>query len=251
MKYAVADILDVCVEAGRTMLENGAETYRVEDTVYRIAKNYELKYVNVFVVPTALIITVQGDDEQDYTELFRMIDRQTNLQKVAEVNDLSRQLSHTLFSPEEMRKKLYHIAHSPRNFHSWQRGFAMAIACSFFSILFGGSYVDMLPAFIAGGLGHFLYEVVNRATNISFFAEMLASFFIGWLAVLFVAVGLGQSMDIIIIASVMSLVPGMAITNSLRDLMAGHLLAGVSLIAKALLTASAIGIGIAMVLTFL
>jgi uncharacterized membrane protein YjjP (DUF1212 family) len=43
----------------------------------------------------------------------------------------------------------------------------------------------------------------------------------------------------------------MAITNSLRDLMAGHLLAGVSLVAKALLTASAIGIGIAMVLTFL
>jgi uncharacterized membrane protein YjjP (DUF1212 family) len=250
-EYAVADILDVCVEAGRIMLENGAETYRVEDTVYRIAKSYHLPYVNVFVVPTALIITVQGSDGQDHTELYRMIDRQTDLQKVAAVNDLSRHLSNTLLSPVYAKEKLREIATETRNFTRWQRNLAIAIACGFFPLLFGGSRFEMLPAFIAGGLGHLLFDAVNRATNVSFFAEMIASFFIGWCSVLFVSLGLGTDVNTIIIASVMSLVPGMAITNSLRDLMAGHLLAGVSLVAKALLTASAIGIGIAMVLTFL
>lgn len=249
--YAVPDILDVCVEAGRMMLENGAETYRVEDTVYRIAKSYRLKYVNVFVVPTALIITVQGEDGQDHTELYRMVDRQTDLQKVTRVNELSRQLAKTLLSPHEAKSKLTNIGEEPLNFSRLQRDLAIAIACGFFPLLFGGSRFEMLPAFIAGGLGHLLFDAVNRATNVSFFAEMLASFFIGWCAVLFVSLGLGQDINTIIIASVMSLVPGMAITNSLRDLMAGHLLAGVSLVAKALLTASAIGIGIAMVLTFL
>ena len=43
--YPVAKILDAIVEAGRVMLENGAETYRVEDTLYRIAKSYNLKYI--------------------------------------------------------------------------------------------------------------------------------------------------------------------------------------------------------------
>lgn len=250
-EYAVPDILDLCVEAGKIMLENGAETYRVEDTVYRIAKSYQLKYVNVFVVPTALIITVQGEDGQDHTELYRMIDRQTDLQKVTKVNELSRQLTQTILPPKEAKVKLTQIAEESLNFTRFQRDLAIAIACGFFPLLFGGSRFEMLPAFIAGGLGHLLFDAVNRATNVSFFAEMLASFFIGWCAVLFVSLGLGQDINTIIIASVMSLVPGMAITNSLRDLMAGHLLAGVSLVAKALLTASAIGIGIAMVLTFL
>ncbi|GAB2319318.1 threonine/serine exporter family protein [Alkalibacterium sp. s-m-22] len=250
-KYPVADILDVCVEAGRVMLENGAETYRVEDTLYRIAKSYNLVYINVFVVPTALILTVQGEDGQDHTELLRMTDRQTNLEKVSMVNDLSRQLAQRALAPDKVKLKLTNIKNTPRNFSTLQRNLAIAFACGSFPLLFGGTYDDMLPAFIAGGLGHILFEVINDWTNVSFFAEMVASFFIGLLALLFTTSGFGDDVNIIIIGSVMSLVPGMAITNSFRDLMAGHLLAGVAVLAKAFLTAGAIGIGIAMVLTFL
>lgn len=250
-KYPVADILDVCIEAGQVMLENGAETYRVEDTVYRIAKSYHLIYINVFVVPTALILTVQGEDGLDHTELLRMTDRQTNLEKVSMVNDLSRLLAQRALPPAKVKQKLNNIRNTPRNFSEWQANFAIAVACGGFPLLFGGSYYDMLPAFIAGGLGHILFQKVNLLTNVSFFAEMVASFFIGLIAVLLTGLGLGDNVDMIIIGSVMSLVPGMAITNSLRDLMAGHLLAGVAVLAKALLTAGAIGIGIAIVLAFI
>lgn len=250
-KYPVADILDVCIEAGQVMLENGAETYRVEDTVYRIAKSYHLIYINVFVVPTALILTVQGEDGLDHTELLRMTDRQTNLEKVSMVNDLSRLLAQRALPPQKVKKKLMNIRKTPRNFSEWQTNLAIAIACGGFPLLFGGSYYDMLPAFIAGGLGHILFQKVNLLTNVSFFAEMVASFFIGMIAVLLTSLDLGDNVDMIIIGSVMSLVPGMAITNSLRDLMAGHLLSGVAVLAKALLTAGAIGIGIAIVLAFI
>lgn len=250
-KYPVADILDICVEAGRVMLENGAETYRVEDTLYRIAKSYNLIYINVFVVPTALILTVQGEDGQDHTELLRMADRQTNLEKVSMVNDLSRQLSRKTLPPSKVRAKLKIIKDTPRNFNRWQRNLAIAFACGGFPLLFGGTYGDMLPSMIAGGLGHLLYEIVNDWTNVSFFAEMVASFFIGLLALLFTTFGLGVDLNVIIIGGVMCLVPGMAITNSFRDLMAGHLLSGVAVLAKAMLTAGAIGIGIATVLTFI
>lgn len=249
--YPVADILDVCVEAGQVMLENGAETYRVEDTLYRIAKSYDLVYINVFVVPTALILTVQGKDKQDHTELLRMTERQTNLEKVSKVNELSRHLTQNLLSPDEVKEKLREIKQMPRNFNQWQRNLAIACACGCFPLLFEGTYEDMLPSFVAGGLGHVLFDIVNRWTNVSFFAEMVAAFFIGLCAVFFTSLGIGNDINTIIIGSVMCLVPGMAITNSFRDLMAGHLLAGVAVVAKALLTAGAIGIGIAMVLTFL
>ncbi|MNJ01474.1 hypothetical protein D3C73_1611210 [compost metagenome] len=56
-------------------------------------------------------------------------------------------------------------------------------------------------------------------------------------------------MDKIIIGSVMPLVPGLLITNAVRDLMAGHLVSGLSKGADAFLTSFAIGTGIGLVLS--
>lgn len=35
-----SQIIEVCLIAGKIMLQNGAETYRVEDTMMRIAASY-------------------------------------------------------------------------------------------------------------------------------------------------------------------------------------------------------------------
>ncbi|WP_150531046.1 threonine/serine exporter family protein, partial [Staphylococcus aureus] len=53
---------------------------------------------------------------------------------------------------------------------------------------------------------------------------------------------------IITIARDMPLVPGILITNDIRDLLAGDLLAGMSRGVEAALTAIAIGAGVAIVL---
>ncbi|WP_027108074.1 threonine/serine exporter family protein [Lacticigenium naphthae] len=249
--FQVADILDVCIAAGRVMLANGAETYRVEDTLQRIAKSYNLHYVNVFVVPTAIILTVQGEDGQDHTELLRMTEQQTNLEKVALVNNLSRQLAVSPYSPEIAKEKIREIEEDSHFFSETQRLIAVSIACGSFSLLFGGVLADFIPATIAGGVGYLVYTKIEKLIHVTFFAEMVASFLIGILALVFTSLQFGQNLDMIIIGGVMGLVPGMAITNSFRDLMAGHLLAGISVAAQAILTASAIGIGIALVLTFL
>lgn len=58
-------------------------------------------------------------------------------------------------------------------------------------------------------------------------------------------------MDQIIIGSVMPLVPGLLLTNAVRDLIAGHFVSGLSKGAEALLTAFAIGSGIAVVFSLL
>lgn len=84
-----------------------------------------------------------------------------------------------------------------------------------------------------------------------FFAEFSASFLIGIVASLLVLAGIGKELDKIIIGSVMPLVPGLLITNAVRDLMAGHLVSGLSRGAEAFLTAFAIGAGIAFVFTIL
>ncbi|MBC6499495.1 threonine/serine exporter family protein [Weissella confusa] len=63
------------------------------------------------------------------------------------------------------------------------------------------------------------------------------------LAWLLVAGHLGTNAENIIVSSVMPLVPGVALTNSLREIMAGHMISGTVRALDALLIAAAIGGG--------
>jgi uncharacterized membrane protein YjjP (DUF1212 family) len=87
-------------------------------------------------------------------------------------------------------------------------------------------------------------------TKIKFVSELTASFVLALCALIGVKLGIGRNLDNILIGAVMPLVPGVAITNSIRDLLAGHLLTGIARGMEAILTASAIGFGIAVVISF-
>lgn len=239
----------VCVEIGRLMLSNGAETYRVEDTIYRVGRSLKVANINVFVVPTAIIVTAEDEHNEEITQLARVTERDTNLEMIARLNQLSRDLSKNNKTPNEIRVLLYRIQLDLNEFKPFLTILLAATATGAFSILYNGTWSDILPSFILGGLATFIFDYISQISNVTFFAELVASFVVGFLAVLSVRLGFGSDPNIIILSSVMSLVPGIAITNGLRDLMAGHLLAGISVLSKALMTAAAIGIGIALVLT--
>ena len=61
--------------------------------------------------------------------------------------------------------------------------------------------------------------------------------------------GLGHNPDFITIGALMILVPGIAFTNAMRDIMAGDLTSGVNKVVEALLIATAIALGTGFVLS--
>ncbi|WP_269217411.1 threonine/serine exporter family protein [Metabacillus sp. B2-18] len=241
------DIIDVCLLAGKIMLRSGAETYRVEDTMMRIAAAYGIKETHSYVTPTGIIFSVSSKTP---TQLVRIVDRSTDLQKVAKVNGVSRQISNGELSVEEAYSHLKEIELDAHAYPIWVQIGAASIASGCFLIMFQGGWTDFLPAVIAGGIGFSSLIYLHRLVEIKFFAEFLASLIIGLLSVLFVTLNIGAELDKVIIGSVMPLVPGLLITNAVRDLMAGHLVSGISKGAEAFLTAFAIGAGVAVVFSF-
>lgn len=95
------------------------------------------------------------------------------------------------------------------------------------------------------------FSFVQKYIQIKFFSEFVASAVVISIAAIFTKLGIAKNQDIITIASVMPLVPGILITNAIRDLLAGELLAGMSRGVEAALTAFAIGAGVAIVLLLL
>ena len=112
------------------------------------------------------------------------------------------------------------------------------------------------PLLISGlhvllGCSILTFSFVQKYIQIKFFSEFVASAVVISIAAIFTKLGIAQNQDIITIASVMPLVPGILITNAIRDLLAGELLAGMSRGVEAALTAFAIGAGVAIVLLLL
>lgn len=246
-KNQTFEIIELVLLAGKIMLRSGAETYRVEDTMTRIAASFGILHSHSYVTPTGIIFSI---DSHNPTKLVRIVDRSTDLQKVEKVNSVSRRISNGELTIGEAFDSLKEIERDPHAYPIWVQIMAASIASGCFLIMFQGGWINFIPALISGGIGFSCLIYVHKLIEIRFFAEFLASFIIGLLAVLFVVLDIGTELDKIIIGSVMPLVPGLLITNAVRDLMAGHLVSGISKGAEAFLTSFAIGAGVAVVFSF-
>lgn len=244
------EVMEACLLAGKIMLQSGAETYRVEDTMTRMAAAFGIRETHSYVTPTGIIFSAEGV-EPTKTKLIRILERSTDLKKVALVNGISRQISSGTLCLEEAICRLKEIEKQNLTFPMWLQVAAASIASGCFLIMFNGNWNDFIYAMFAGGIGYLSFISFHRFVPIKFFSEFLASLIIGLLSLFFIKMGTGHQLDKIVIGSVMPLVPGLLITNAVRDLMAGHLVSGLSKGAEAFLTAFAIGSGIAVVLTFL
>ncbi|MFD1735047.1 threonine/serine exporter family protein [Bacillus salitolerans] len=241
-------VIEVCLLAGKLMLQNGGETYRVEDTMTRIAASNGIKDSHSFVTPTGIIFSMDG---RDPTKFIRIVDRSTDLQKIAIVNNISRKISDGKISIDEAYEELKEVEHANLMYPAWVQILSAAFVSGCFLIMFQGKWFDFFAAFFAGAGGYAGLLYFNKVVQIKFFSEFTASLIIGFLSLFFITIGFGHDLDKIIIGSVMPLVPGVLITNAVRDLMAGHLVSGLSKGAEAFLTAFAIGAGVAVVISLL
>ncbi|MFD2117941.1 threonine/serine exporter family protein [Paenibacillus yanchengensis] len=240
-------ITRLCLLAGKIIMESGGETQRVEDTMMRIAAAYGHTHSHSYVTPTGILFAIDGSTHA--TRLVRISERNNNLTKVALVNDVSRQIAAGKLHADQAYEKMQSIDLERSEYPNWLTTLAAAIASGSFLFLVGGTWTDLLPILMIGGSGFYCFIWLHSYIKIKFFAEFVAALLIGTLAIVTTDYGLATNLDTIIIGSVIPLVPGLNITNAVRDLMAGHLVSGLSKGAESLLTATAIGAGIAAILT--
>src|SRR3954452_3613364 len=197
------EIMEVCLLAGKIMLQSGGETYRVEDTMMRIAAAFGIEKTHSYVTPTGIIFSAEGS-EPTKTKLIRILSRSTDLKKVAMVNSISRKITSGEIYLEEALTLLKELDALDVTFPFMVQVAAASIASGCFMIMFMGEWNDFIPAMISGGLGYLSFIYFHRFVPIKFFSEFLASFVIGLLSLIFVKMGWGHQLDTIIIGSVMT-----------------------------------------------
>lgn len=240
-------LLNISVELGCQLMFSGAEIYRVEESVRRLLQAYGLESPEVFAIPNCVIVSITTPEGHPITRMRRIAGHGTDIELLERLNALCRQLCARRPPVDEAWELLSCLPEQVPRYPSWTVLLGYGIAPAFFSPLFGGGIPDALAAFL-GGLGVGLCLLYGRrliGTN-SFFRTAVCSAVASLLSLLLVGTGLGQSVDTVTISVLMVLVPGVSLTNAMREIMAGDVISGLSRTAGAILTGTAIAIGAAV-----
>ena len=125
---------------------------------------------------------------------------------------------------------------------------ACGVGSACFALMFGGIWQDGLIALAVGlGLQVFLLWM-GRWGLTKLITKFLGAAFVALATMLLFLTGFGQNMDKSIIGALMPLVPGMALTLGIRDLIMADFLSGTIRMLDALLTAACIACGVGLIL---
>ena len=83
-------IMDFIMAAGQTLLENGAEVFRVEQTMEIMARSFHLREFHVYVLTNGIFASA---GTAEISEVRNVPVRTTHLGRVAAVNALSREIA--------------------------------------------------------------------------------------------------------------------------------------------------------------
>ena len=235
-------LLNLVISLGSVLLENGAETYRVEESILRIFQSHGVENTEVFVIPSMLIVTIRPNDtEKVYTQQKRIRSRGTDLTKISEANDMCRYFCIHDLSLDEMEAAVQRIRKGPVYSQSTLY-IAYAIAGACFSLFFGGSMMDAFVALFSGALVKLIFDQMGKMGHNAFFTNVLASAVITLIAELASISPLAVNMDTTIIGPMMLLVPGMALTTCMRDIIAGDYISSLVKMLEVIM----IGLGVAL-----
>lgn len=245
MKHIEAEQYLFCaMDIGEQLLISGAEVGRVEDTICRICKAYGAERVDVFSITSSIVTTMYGKDFGVCTQTRRVLEMKTDLHRLDRLNQLSRKICQEHLEPEAIQKELSAILQGPVYSFPLQL-FVYALISGSFCVFFGGNGKDMIASAFIGILLKCLEAFLKRGSLNSLLNTFLCSLAGGFLANLAVLCGFGSHADLISIGNIMLLIPGIILTNSLRDMFSGDIITGLIRFIESILQAIIIALGFA------
>lgn len=236
-------LLGTVLDIGEAMLICGGEVSRVEDTMRRICESYGAERVNPFVITSSIVITLQLADGGAVTQTRRISRSVTDFTRLEELNELSRYLC-SIKPPVWEIAAIYKERIQMGDTHRTQKmllGYLVtSCACAIF---FGGNVWDGCAAALIAAAIWFLDLYFRKWIPSQMLYLLFAAFIMGTLAMSFRFMGLPFHADKIMIGDIMLLIPGLLMTNAVRDIFSGDTISGMLRLCESLLMAGMIAAG--------
>ena len=162
------NLLDFVCELGIRLLRNGAEIYRVEESVRRVLEIYGVDGINVFAIPSLILINFSAAGH-NYSKSVRVRGTINNMERLNLLNALCRKICDGVLDFEQAKQELHAIERRPL-YPLWASYLAYGAAAFFFALFWGGSVWDATAALVSGLIVKFALNVTMKfKTNLFFF----------------------------------------------------------------------------------
>ena len=237
--------LTLVLDAGQTLLENGSEVFRVQQTMEIMARSLGIEDFNVYVLTNGIFASARSPDSSE--SLTRHVPLVSiHLGRVEAVNELSRELAAGKLNLDEAEQRLQDArALPPAPPRVLRLAGAAGAAC--FGYLFGGGLAEALVAGIAGYLEVVVSQQLSAHKINRIFTIIVAAVVVTACAISMRLLLLpGLQVNFAIIGALMVLTPGVALTMGVRDILNGDYLSGSIRLLDALLIAGSIAGGVVL-----
>lgn len=244
------DVALIAAEMGKRIIQSGGEVYRAEDTATRICRAYGAENVDVAVILSVLVLTVDiGGETVNISRHVKDVGS-NNLGRLARLNDLSRRICRALPEKDEVMSEIENLEKRSRVKVPVMLlgGFFTALG---FAVFFGGGLIEAILSGLISIPITLMGIYLDKLRMNAIIAKFIVCFLGGVLAMMTVKVGIDCDPDKIIIGNIMPVVAGVLLANSFRDLLSGDIMSGFFRLCTAVLDAVAIACGYAVAILLL
>lgn len=240
-KRIVAGILDI----GESMLESGAENFRLEDALYRMLRSYGFKKYDVFVIPSNIQVTVETPDGEYITQIRHIETTEFDFDQLDYLNNLSRYVCSHVPDEKTLREKYLEVIHKEKQ-HPAARYFAGIMGGTGFAVFFGSNVEDAVIAVVVSLMIVLVGKWLSKREENLMIYNLILSFLSEVIIIEANRMGIGQHPDRIMIGIVMLLISALGTTNGIRELLQRDFISGSINIMNSILGAAGIAMGIAL-----
>ena len=243
--------MDAVLQAGRVLMESGAEIYRIEDTMGHMAKSLGIRDFSTYVVNRGVMISGLNRSGLKESRVLATSVPSIHLGKLEEVNRLSRELAEQPNQPVSSIFQKLKTIEQKTFYRPLEDIIACVIGAGSFSLALGSSWIDGTAAAISGlfvGIG---MQLFSRFIHTSFLQIILSSAIAALSANILYYLGIGQHRSVIILGTLMILIPGAYFVNAIREFTQNNYYSGLALMLSGVSTCLSISVGVLAMISIL
>ncbi|WP_372755993.1 threonine/serine exporter ThrE family protein [Labilibaculum sp.] len=225
-KDKINKLCNILLEVGSLLMEAGANTFRIRVTVMRIASAFDY-HAELLITHRALMVTVSNEkSNQFFSRLMQTSPHRVNFRIVSGLSRMSWHAVEEKWDLEMINQeieRLKSVPHYPRMVTLLM----VALAGASFCRLFGGETIEMLVAFTATFVGLFIRQEVTKRDFNPYLCIFSAAFVSSMISGLAVYLHIGPNPEYAFATSVLYLIPGIPLINSLLDFLDGNIINGI------------------------
>ncbi len=243
-------ILQGILDIGESMLQSGAENFRLDDSLYRICKSYGFKNYDVFAIPSNIQITVETPEGEIITQIRHIESTDVNFDRLDYLNNLCRYVCQNKPDAKELHEKYMEVMERKKQ-HPAVKYFAGIMGGTGFAVFFGCDFMDSIVAVLVSLMIVVVGEWLGKREDNLLVYNLILACLSEVIILLMTGFGIGSHPERIMIGIVMLLISALGTTNGIRELLQRDFISGSINIMNSILGASGIAFGIALAMLLL